>query len=385
MPDFYSGNEKVKSEFLSSFISAYGGGGKSFQDTLKKFDPAQVSPYVTELFKSLKKNVFKKSSLKECLNEYALFKKTFHWTYRQHVLEGFVDVLVSKEHFELAFEEWKSIQIEVGESRQQEWSYNLSTAIRRFTQFEYLLKKPLICGNDIYRMAYSSSRLTDFGEKNREEIFSVVDGLLLSDSPYGFFHDVYEDYQFQTPIKKLRPRIPTEYRKYISPTEFKNSNLNYQITQSGRLTKWAISLVVTKKCSVLLRKAENKFRLKIGGKKVGESWISETELFYQLKKTFPELRVMQHGRPKFLGRQHFDVWIPDLAIAIEYQGKQHDMPIEFFGGEEGFQKNLERDLRKKNVARENGIDLIEVRPGYSLEQLINRINEIRRRRLSREK
>ena len=110
--------------------------------------------------------------------------------------------------------------------------------------------------------------------------------------------------------------------------------------------------------SKLLRDGENPYRLNIGAKKIGESWIAETELFYKIKNVFSDIEVIQHGRPSWLGRQHFDIWIPELKIAIEYQGKQHDKPIEFFGGLE---------------ALENRVKLIEVREGYFLNEIIDEI------------
>ena len=91
---------------------------------------------------------------------------------------------------------------------------------------------------------------------------------------------------------------------------------------------------------------------------------------------FKEYEVIQHGRPEFLGRQHFDVWIPQLNIAIEYQGAQHDKPIDYFGGIDAFIKNQERDELKKIKCIQNNVILIEVRPEYSLTELIIQIESI---------
>ncbi len=125
-----------------------------------------------------------------------------------------------------------------------------------------------------------------------------------------------------------------------------------------------------------LREAENDYRLSIGAKKVGESWISETELFYKLKEAFKNHQVVLHGRPKWLGRQHFDVWFPEINVAIEYQGVQHDKPVDFFGGKEAYTRNVKRDSLKKDKCLENHCVLIEVRPGYNLEEIIKRIEHI---------
>jgi hypothetical protein len=114
--------------------------------------------------------------------------------------------------------------------------------------------------------------------------------------------------------------------------------------------------------------------------KIGEGWISETILFKQIK-SWLDIEVIHHGSPNWLGAQHLDIWIPKVKVAIEYQGIQHDKPIEFFGGEEGFQKTRERDERKRNLCVENEVHLIEVRPNYSVKALKKEIISIVQSRL----
>lgn len=121
------------------------------------------------------------------------------------------------------------------------------------------------------------------------------------------------------------------------------------------------------------REIENEVRTELGLPKIGEGWISETTLYYQLKTFFKKENVIHHGRPDWLGPQHVDIWFPDHSIGVEYQGIQHDKPVDFFGGEESFKKNIERDKRKKRLFKENDSLLIEVRKGYDLKQLIKSI------------
>ena len=56
----------------------------------------------------------------------------------------------------------------------------------------------------------------------------------------------------------------------------------------------------------------------------------------------------------------YDVFISELDIAIEYQGKQHFQPVEFFGGEEGFESLKKRDARKLELSEEHGVKLIYI-------------------------
>jgi len=73
---------------------------------------------------------------------------------------------------------------------------------------------------------------------------------------------------------------------------------------------------------------------------------------------FPKERVIQHARPKWLGRQHLDIFIPEKNIAIEYHGKQHFEPVDFFGGWEGLYQTQKRDKKKYELCLKNGITLI---------------------------
>lgn len=94
-------------------------------------------------------------------------------------------------------------------------------------------------------------------------------------------------------------------------------------------------------------------------------WISE-ELVYNLtKKLYKDYNVIYQHRPLFLkgptgGQMSYDVFISGLNIAIEYQGKQHFEAVEFFGGEEVYRKNVERDKLKKQLSDKYGIKLVYI-------------------------
>jgi len=132
-----------------------------------------------------------------------------------------------------------------------------------------------------------------------------------------------------------------------------------------------------------IKEIENKIRVEKGLPKIGEGWISETTLYYQLKEYFIDEIVVHHGNPSWLGLQHCDIWFPEYKIGIEYQGIQHDRPIEYFGGEVSFLKNVERDKRKKDLFLKNNAHLIEVREGFEFKRLVKEIeNEIKIRKIN---
>jgi hypothetical protein len=190
-------------------------------------------------------------------------------------------------------------------------------------------------------------------------------------------------------IKSKHP-VVTKYTKKVSEYKkqysVKSSLSNYWIRfdehklglssytgQSKNAFIFFIENELTKVFKSFILEHENLFRESRGLPRIGEGWISETDLYYQLKKHFYKTTVIHHGKPKWLGRQHVDIWFSKWKIGIEYQGEQHDKPIDYFGGQSSFEMGMSRDLRKKELFRENGATLIEVRPGYNIEEVIEQI------------
>lgn len=123
----------------------------------------------------------------------------------------------------------------------------------------------------------------------------------------------------------------------------------------------------------LTREAENTVREEAGLPKVGEGWVGETELYYEIKSAFPNLQVQHHARPEWLHNQHLDIYMPELSIAIEYQGIQHEAPVEYFGGEQAFNHRQRLDARKHRRCKRNGVHLIYVYPGYVLRDILEQL------------
>ncbi len=125
----------------------------------------------------------------------------------------------------------------------------------------------------------------------------------------------------------------------------------------------------------LARDAENLLREQLALPKVGEGWLSETRLYRAIEAAFPETTVIQHGHPSWLGRQHFDIWVPRWNIAVEYHGLQHFEPVEFFGGEDGFEATVRRDLRKLALCEEHGVRLIVATQDHTHEKVIELLRD----------
>ena len=107
-------------------------------------------------------------------------------------------------------------------------------------------------------------------------------------------------------------------------------------------------------------KAEARRRLSIS------RWVREDELYQLVTKLFPSKTIRREASPRWLGRQRLDIYLPELALAIEHQGEQHYRPIRAFGGEQAFAMIKERDERKRMLCHENGVTLVYVRFDDSL-------------------
>ena len=92
----------------------------------------------------------------------------------------------------------------------------------------------------------------------------------------------------------------------------------------------------------------------------GKNDISEKRLADLIENSFGD--VIRSYKPLFLKEngktQHIDIFLQDLNVGIEYQGKQHFVPVARFGGNNGFLITKERDERKYKKCIENGVNLL---------------------------
>ena len=119
-----------------------------------------------------------------------------------------------------------------------------------------------------------------------------------------------------------------------------------------------------------IRAAENELRDNHGVARVGEGWVSETALLGAIRAAFPDTRVLHHGRPAWLGRQHFDIWLPHWRIAVEYHGSQH------FGGLKGLAATQKRDQHKAKLCRKHGAHLLIATAEFESSEVVRQIHRL---------
>lgn len=101
-------------------------------------------------------------------------------------------------------------------------------------------------------------------------------------------------------------------------------------------------------------------------------WKHELSLFHAVRRRHPD--TLYQYRPDWLGRQSLDLYVPSLRTAIEYQGVQHYIPVEFFGGKEALAQRQELDRTKRQLCEENEVRLVEW--PYSLDPTDRNVREM---------
>jgi hypothetical protein len=198
-----------------------------------------------------------------------------------------------------------------------------------------------VCGKsyfcDCFRTALEKHYLKALEEKN----------------PYaesGWAHKfiaAYQKSQFREGICHLCRDIPSEV-SYCHPMYGSKVKVHY----GPYIKRIAVEKDIDE------REAEDEIRDLLSIPHIGEGWVSERELLNMVKGIFPRNEVVHQASPEWLGRQRLDVFVPELRMAIEYQGRQHYEPVPFFGGEGGFRQTQERDRLKLRLCSENGVAVV---------------------------
>lgn len=90
------------------------------------------------------------------------------------------------------------------------------------------------------------------------------------------------------------------------------------------------------------------------GEYIIENYLKQSDILFEKQKKFSELTGVNGGLLSY------DFYLPNHNILIEFQGKQHYEPIDRFGGEKHFTTQRIHDERKREYAKTNQINLLEI-------------------------
>ena len=80
------------------------------------------------------------------------------------------------------------------------------------------------------------------------------------------------------------------------------------------------------------------------GEQYVREWLSAHGIAYKLHKTFSNCRSRAGGK------MSYDFWLPEYRALIECNGIQHYEPVEFFGGSDRYEEQVDNDRRKAEYA-----------------------------------
>lgn len=167
-----------------------------------------------------------------------------------------------------------------------------------------------------------------------------------------------------------------QIRRYLSEWSYNFYTIGYinDFFNSFREKYGYSSVVINSVLLKIIKNIEKRFRNKLNSiysqmaseRRIQTKWGNEYRLFVLISNFVDEAIYQYHT--EWLGNQSFDIFLPFQNIAIEYQGQQHYEAIEVFGGEEGLRNTRERDQRKKELCKQNGVTLLE----WSYKQKVNK-------------
>ena len=106
-----------------------------------------------------------------------------------------------------------------------------------------------------------------------------------------------------------------------------------------------------------------KCKQSLGERKV-ESFLNKYNILFSPQYCFKDFEEVKNYKYDFYIENNNNKYV------IEYNGRQHYYPIDFFGGEQAFKKQQERDKIKKEFCEKNNISYIEI-PYYNDDALLN--------------
>jgi len=172
------------------------------------------------------------------------------------------------------------------------------------------------------------------------------------------------------PFEEIQSIIPKDIEhkyKWYKPYEFQTDKFE-KVSLLNRLLFLEIEGIKID--------AEQSFRNHLGLKPKSPRWISEQDLYDKIKLKFSNLTVISQASPHWLGRQRFDIYLPEINLAIEYNGVQHYKAVDLFGGEQGLIQTQQRDFEKRTKCELNNCDLLIVDGNYDVNEVFKYINEL---------
>lgn len=196
-----------------------------------------------------------------------------------------------------------------------------------------------------YRLGIGTHTLGALSNMVPPEIDTLRKAVVAAADAYGAEHDRLMRIVDGSPRLDIAADEPTYWTNVKNGEEAEMVRLRRISSRAGRDFENAI---------------ENVARAEFGFRRVGEGWVSESQLAQIVATLLPGREVVRHYRSEWLEGLELDIWVPELRLGVEYQGQQHFHPVKAWGGAAGLKSVCERDARKATLCAGAAVTLIYV-------------------------
>jgi len=208
--------------------------------------------------------------------------------------------------------------------------------------------------NEIHDNEYDYSLVKYIDSKTKIKIICKKHGIF-EQTPNNHIYKKSKCPKCNVENKRLTLEEFIEKSKSIHGNKYDYSFVNYK----NNITKVKIKC---NKCNKIFFQTPNSHYVKKQGcptckESVGEknicSLLNDKNIKYIRQYTFDDCRD-KYKLP-------FDFYLPDFNVCIEFDGKQHYEPIEYWGGENNFELIKKHDFLKNNYCKNKNITLIRIK------------------------
>lgn len=203
---------------------------------------------------------------------------------------------------------------------------------------------------DVYSVCGSSSSLTrdeyllkgKYSRKPIERHFGSWNNMLLE---LGLNINCFINIPEEDLLQNLKEIY--EYSGFISATVVKNHGKHSVEVYQRRFGSFNNALIKAGIPLATINSPTANYIITLCEDIVGEKAIREKQFNWLLNK--------ETKMPLFI-----DAYFPSINLAFEYDGPQHKIPVDAFGGEKGLAKRIFLDNLKNKLLKENGVNLVRL-------------------------
>jgi len=106
------------------------------------------------------------------------------------------------------------------------------------------------------------------------------------------------------------------------------------------------------------------------GERIIKEFLEKNKIKYVFQKRFDDCKYRKTLR--------FDFWLPEFMTLIEYDGEQHFISVDHWGGEQGLEERQIKDTIKNDYVSEKGINLLRI-PYSEINNISDILNDFLRK------